>query len=564
MKMKKWILHLSDRFFGKHQKHSEEPVGMIFELQEPVLTDQKKDHRFYGSLAACAALLLVITGAAYVEIKMQSRPVPTPTHVASAVSAITYNAVEQAGKPYINDGNEKKIITKGTVPIPPNADHSLINGNKQVQKINDFDSPYTLCCKNSDGTYTAYIFSSPVSYQVADGQYQYIDSSIIKNPDADMLKKGYQYRNKDNNIKTYFPQSSSNNIVIKNNDTTLSYSQNTKDASISNAKLEKSENMYGDIMQSVVYGSSVDPVQLKNFMTKTGVDSEVVLNRYPGTNQFQYRVTIPGYATQNDQSGYIRFTRGSNTGAVISCGMAKDSCVKNKSGLGDHISLDNDIALKCCNMPDTYIVTITLNNDFLKNKSTRYPVKFDALFDLYTNKLADNTVYSETPAINAYFSPFSVIGNSEAYGDGEAFIRFRFNYFYKIKPDSIISSSYHIRELSGNQSALRLTLNQINSQWWCYQLNWDNRNTVSEKYSEANGNFGFKDVALDITKYTRDCYNDTSWMKESYGLALKADSQNKFLIFGSSDNTEYAPYVVMHLKEKPQALHFNENINPGY
>lgn len=109
-------------------------------------------------------------------------------------------------------------------PVSVYVNESMIKGNNNVGKIDKYDSPYTMCYKNSDGTYTVYMFASPISFKDSKGKYEFIDNNIINNPDTDMLNKGYDYRNAKNNIPTYFPQKDKNDIVVKIRNDIISFS----------------------------------------------------------------------------------------------------------------------------------------------------------------------------------------------------------------------------------------------------------------------------------------------------------------------------------------------------
>lgn len=59
-----------------------------------------------------------------------------------------------------------------------------------------FDTPYTRCEANDDGTYSMYIYAAPVQFK-KDNQYYKKDNSIVESPDSKST-----YENKENDIKT--------------------------------------------------------------------------------------------------------------------------------------------------------------------------------------------------------------------------------------------------------------------------------------------------------------------------------------------------------------------------
>lgn len=66
-----------------------------------------------------------------------------------------------------------------------------------TEKLADFDSPYTLCVKNEDETYSFFIFASPIQYKE---EQNYIMES--QNPAIPML---FQLKCRDNQEINDFP-----------------------------------------------------------------------------------------------------------------------------------------------------------------------------------------------------------------------------------------------------------------------------------------------------------------------------------------------------------------------
>lgn len=457
-------------------------------------------------------------------------------------------------------GGCNKTLAK---PVSLYVNQHMIDENNDSKKIDKYDSPYTMCYKNRDGTYTVYMFASPVSYKASDGSYKYIDNSLVKTTNKGMLGKGYNYQNAANDIVTYFPQTSNKDIVVKNGNNELDFSLNSPGFSKTlAAKVGSDTNMFGDKMQGITYGSAKDDVQLRNYVTKAGVNTEVILNKYPGTNTVEFKVNAPNCTPDDQGNGYICMSDSKKLESVIYAGLMKDSFSKSFNESDGHVSVNNNADISYDMNQDSYVVEFTLDDKFLKSKSTVYPVKFDTSFDSYLNKQPDSGVYSNMPSKNAYLSPISVIGNSDALGIGRQYIRFRFDYFFQCDPDSVLSAKYHLNELTGFHSEDKVALYKMNTQWSSTELNWDEKPDFGAKVAESDAN-GKGDVSFDITGYVKKCFADPTMMTESYGLLLKGDeSQNKYRVFASSDNSEYPPYVEIRLKSLPNGFISRDNINP--
>ena len=74
------------------------------------------------------------------------------------------------------------------------------NMGGETRQLHNFDSPYTICYKNNDNTYSMYIYAAPIQYKTENG-YVLIDNTIIKSD-----KDDYAFENKTGIVKTYFPK----------------------------------------------------------------------------------------------------------------------------------------------------------------------------------------------------------------------------------------------------------------------------------------------------------------------------------------------------------------------
>ena len=90
-------------------------------------------------------------------------------------------------------GKTGVVLSTALSPVPG------ISG--QGEALPECNTPYTVGYPNRDGTYSLYIFSSPVQYPTGDG-YAVIDNTVVASG-----KEGFAYENKANEIKAYFPPS---------------------------------------------------------------------------------------------------------------------------------------------------------------------------------------------------------------------------------------------------------------------------------------------------------------------------------------------------------------------
>ena len=104
-----------------------------------------------------------------------------------------------------------KDIDSAFGTLPPNDDiyqcipKERVEANVHMQQIDIFDSEISVGYKHKDGTYTAYIFSSPIRYRQGTGDLEYIDNRLISINSGKYYDRGFLYRNNKNDIFSYFP-----------------------------------------------------------------------------------------------------------------------------------------------------------------------------------------------------------------------------------------------------------------------------------------------------------------------------------------------------------------------
>ena len=188
-----------------------------------------------------------------------------------------------------------------------------------------------------------------------------------------------------------------------------------------------------------------------------------------------------------------------------------------------------------------------------------YPVKLDPSFEIYTEKIPDSSVYSEFDT-NAYLRHYEVVGHHPALGEGWTYVRFRLNTYFHAAPADILSAEYCVRELY-TSGAVKTAFYKPLYQWNSQSVVWSDR-VPEDKRVSAKSRTQASVRAYDITEFVRDCVEFYSWETELMGLLLKAEEDEGFRIFASSDHALYSPYVVVRLKTRPESLERTEAGSP--
>lgn len=421
---------------------------------------------------------------------------------------------------------------------------SILERENFVRQIPEYDSPYTVCYENQDGTYSMYIFSAPIQYKTDADQYEVIDNAVISSQ-----KNEFAFENKANSIKTYFPKSLDDFFRVEENMNYIEFLPEDTEG-FSQAKHRAYTNMYGTNVDAVCYER--EDMDYVFYPVRSGIKMEVILKEKPKNFTFSYAVETYAKMLDNQQNGYVLFRNGSENAALV-----YQPLVQYKTKGGEE-QLDISSIMKTDGGSGYSIIQIQLNPDILGNDEVQYPVKFDPSFELYLNKMPDTSVYSKFNT-NSYLRHYAVVGEHPELGEGWEYARLRLNYFMTAASSSIIQSTTNFRLL--NQTGpLESELYVMTDDWSSTKMVWDNR--VFPK-----GSWGLKSsikgslLSFDISELVKECFESGNKKQESFGYVLRHSESNDYLILASSENAVYSPFVEIRMSRLPVYFEAVDNIN---
>ena len=95
-----------------------------------------------------------------------------------------------------------------------------------------------------------------------------------------------------------------------------------------------------------------------------------------------------------------------------------------------------------------YTVEYTIDESFLKNVKTKYPVTLNQSIHLYKSKQPDTSAYENTGDVAShYLSPYILLGDDTLKGEGWTYVRFETLNSLDIDPEKIVSAKYIFRNL---------------------------------------------------------------------------------------------------------------------
>lgn len=454
-----------------------------------------------------------------------------------------------------------------------------ISANQHVVRLREQEeSDKSIVFQNRDGTKTIYMFSKPVKYTDADGTIKDKSNNIIEVTDTIKSEK-YAYQNESNDIKTYFPKNLNDDsgILLEYTDIKIelspigysiaNISEKTNFAApVSTAQRSMDENEENRESSAAVYDNVFgEGSKLRYTPMFDGVKEDIILDRYNGINEFQFRVKTNGLQLVKNENCSISLVE-PLTGKVKAL---IDPVYVYDSFAGEtelkHSTNNNTTTVQEIETDNEYLLTIIVDEEFLKNDSTVYPVYVDPTMTVMgSGDIEDVSLYSSINyTLGTEESKINKIGyTSTYYGIGRALYDFpvlEFNtdfiFLYNTQIQSASLNLYY-QSITGNDTAHELSLYEFHSSWSESTVKWNNTNPGNYDNlidSESiGGGSGYK--AFDISYVIDQFKTDPDYTMDFCGLLLRANSETSGVWhkFTSSEGVSgQQPYIQITYNDSP-------------
>lgn len=314
---------------------------------------------------------------------------------------------------------------------------------------------------------------------------------------------------------------------------------------------ETAANAFGQPREGVryadVFGKGTDLVCSP---TTFGVNLEIVLDRKPETNRWQLRLQLPELVPDTGSPDYILFKTALEDGVVKSIlytPLAADR--------GGRWSYANSVRLVDKDREQgIYTVEYTIDEAFLTDRDTEYPVRLNQSVHLYTPKQPDTSAYSQTgDEAGHYLSPYMLLGDSTIKGEGYTFVRYETLAGLGIDPDKVVSATYRVRNLFAPAQPVTIGAYAVTADWCSINTRWFNRPPFDDAPVGTAKVDGAGDVAIDITPLLKEMLRDPDAVNAPYSVnnsfLIRCDTPGANLLFASGDNGLFSPGLEIVLAE---------------
>lgn len=278
------------------------------------------------------------------------------TAFAQTDNSITLNE-EQNQLQTVEPSQEGKIsIEYGNIPEQLDVEELKAQGFSARVKSEESDLSDIVLEKN-DGTRALYIFDSPVKYMS--------DNGTVIDKSNKVIKSGGAFKSESNDIEVTLPLSLSSGITVDDEELNLSMRpiRNNNLARLLSVGKKSGE-------ESVKYEDVFDEyTDIEYTYTYDGVKEDIILEKYNGTNKFDFELLTNGLELCEDKGVLLLKDNNGNVRAVIGEIVVFSADNKNNT-MGKYQIIEKG-------KNNCYVISVTVDNEYLTSEKTKYPVTID-------------------------------------------------------------------------------------------------------------------------------------------------------------------------------------------
>ena len=431
-------------------------------------------------------------------------------------------------------------------------EHGLLERRKEDEE----KSLNTLAYLKKDGQNVAFVYPYDVKYTDKNGNIKDKSREIVK----DGLFTNTSYKTRDNDIISYFSINSDGNVEVK-----TTYGDGCIISVMENRNHDNKITASKDENGNLIYYNAVDTgIHLMYEAQYNGVKEYIVIDeKMNGGNVYAFQMTFEGLIPKLTESGEVLLS--DNTGEVL---MTIPAVYVKDSSEDEKYTYDNMVSLTQISM-NTYVYEITVDENFLTNDETVYPVYIDPYVSLYSNSIEDTFVCEENP--NENYSGLN--GNLLGYSNDYAYnIYMKFNNLPSgISHHNILSAYFETYEYSDTTSSVLAEVVPTASDWDESTITWNNKpgyhNDIISKVQLGNNSGASADCYYDYGSYGKYRIYISNlvrgWIQglPNYGIVVKCSINTGWVRLASGDNEGYTPALfIIYLDEDEYPVENNLSV----
>ena len=397
-----------------------------------------------------------------------------------------------------------------------------------VNSIPKFENENVIGYQNSNGSTSLFIYAAPIEYG---------NLSINSLPDG-------SFKCFNQNLTGFFPMEWTSGTAIKLNKGNEYINIYPCVDQPFSAQKQNIMNAFGQEKEAIVYSDVFgEGMDFRCSLTSFGLNSEIILMSRPKQNTFRLRIKLPSLTPDSSSPDYILFRQGGESGSVQS--IVYSPLAVDASQLW---SYKNAVSIAEAD-PESNVYTLeyTIDQDFLQDQSTTYPVVLNQSIYFYIPKQPDTAAYSEYGDSRHYLSPYILLGDSSCKGEGWAYIRFETLRELSIPPENIVSARYIMPVLLDSKVNTTISAYAVKEDWCSVNTRWFTRplydvQPIAQTKLQDKGEY-----SLDITAFIKTILENKEQDSSEYsienGFMIRSDTENSRVLLASGDNGLLSPVL---------------------
>lgn len=410
------------------------------------------------------------------------------------------------------------------------VDETEFKSKNFARRVPEQEALNTYVFQSSDGTKTVYFLDENVKYIDEDGKTVEKDISLVAKD------QGYGITQSD--IGLTIPNNPNDGI-------SLSYFGKIVTITPTGAKTvavaEKKDN---SVVYQGIFGANT---ALRYTPLLSGVKEDIILSAYVPNASYSFTIKTDGLNLYNNENGcYL----GKDADAVL-------------FNLGDIIVYDavgklsdGSISVTTIKAGTEYIVTVSVDNDFLSDPTTVYPVTIDPSITVSDNThgagaIEDAPIFAGYATRNFGTYLYNRMGTPSAnYGIGRTVVKLsgliNSHAYQSITANQITNVSFYAKESSGgNTEYINIHPLTSNTTWTESTVTWNNVGSYSTAVNYGNTMYNGQWTAFNITNLVKAWKNGTYSANAGFIMTNQNEANNKSFCSSEYSTASYRPYVVV-------------------
>lgn len=257
--------------------------------------------------------------------------------------------------------------------------------------------------ENTNGTETFYLYDYPVKYADEQGAVHDVQLDIVEN-----VQEPDSFITRQNSIKTRFSKDITNGIRLSDNETEITLLPEP----VPETRTADAATLTDQKTVTYAYG---EHTAIRCSLTYTGFQEDIMIQEYTGQTEYQFKLKTNGLRpVQKNDSYYLA-----------------DNTDRIKINIGDVVIFTADernntfgrLSYETITENEEYLFTIRIDEEYLTNAKTAYPLAIDTVFDYeYSGAIEDVTINSTGGSGGTSGSLY--VGRRENYGISRVLMKF--------------------------------------------------------------------------------------------------------------------------------------------